>query len=179
MTLFFDLFLDTDAVFCRLWKFFDFKKSFSDISFKLILIKHHQILIFRLQNFLNSREVNDNLFIEDIRRAIQIIIFNHFRSIELDSQLNRRLFESNLFYDIRQRSTFIKSIYIINWTVNNFKLRHDIKTFVLNTRHLLKFIDESIDITSQTFFNDNSKNFFETFRANRRQHFSSKKKQSS
>ena len=123
--------------------------------------------------------MNDNIFIENVRKAIQIVIFNHLRSTELDSQLNRRLFEkSNFFHDTRQRSISIKSTYIVNWTVNVSRFRHDVKIFVLNIRHLLKFIDESIDTTSQTFLSDSSTNSnfqLKAFKSDRRQHFSSKK----
>ena len=71
----------------------------------------------------------------------------------------------------------MKSIYIINWTVDNIKFKHDVKAFRLINRHLLKFVDESIDITPRISFEKSSKNL-KAFSLNQRQHLISKKKNS-
>ena len=83
--------------------------------------------------------------------------------------------KSNSFHDIKHRSTVLKSFYIINWIVNNIKLRLNVRKFTTKTRHLLKF-NESIDITSRASFNENSNSFhLEISQSNRRQNFTSKK----
>ena len=143
---------------------------------KLTLIKKTQIFDFQLKNYIENRDVNDNFFTNDVRKTIHFIIVNYFRSSKLNSFFNRLFEKSNSFHDIKHRTISVKSIYIFNWIVNNIKFRLNVRRFAIDIKHLLNFVNKSIDITSRVSLNksfDNS--HLKISRSNRWQNLTSKK----
>ena len=99
------------------------------------------------------RSKNDRFFTNIVRRAIQIVILNYFRStiffFLFEATINELDFQFDV-HDTKNRSTFVKSNYIINWTVNNIKLRRNIRAFLIINSLYVKFVTSTF-IESNTF----------------------------